>query len=153
MKFAITTYSLSGLRKNGEVSEKELIPIAKELGFSGIEFAEIHAPEGTDKAEYAKSLREECERVGIEPIQYSIGADFLYGSDGDLDKEIERLKKEVDIASLLGVSGMRHDATGGYRDQEKKYKEIIWRFWTKYKEIIERMRDIHSILPRLCPPM
>ena len=89
MKFAVSTYSLSSLVGKGEATEKELIKIAAELGFDGIEFAEIHAPEGTSKLSYAKELREECEKQGIESVQYSVGADFIYGSDGDFSEEID----------------------------------------------------------------
>ncbi|MBO7179325.1 MAG: sugar phosphate isomerase/epimerase [Clostridia bacterium] len=122
MKFSVSTYSLSGLVGKNGVTEKDLIKIAKEIGFEGIEFAEIHTPEGQDKKEYAKELNEECKKVGIIPVQYSIGADFIYGSDGDIEKEIDRLKYEVDVAEALGVSGMRHDGTGGFRDEDKKTK-------------------------------
>ena len=122
MKFSVSTYSLSGLLENGNTTEKDLIKIAKEIGFDGIEFAEIRTPEGMDKIEYAKELKAECEKVGITPVQYSIGADFIYGSDSDIEKEIERLKYEVDVAAALGVSGMRHDCTGGFRDDEAKTK-------------------------------
>ena len=140
MKFAVSSYSLSSLVSKGEATEKELISIAKELGFDGIEFAEIHTPDGISKIEYAKELKAECEKVGIIPVQYSVGADFLYGSDGDLQKEIERLKGEVDIAEALGVQGMRHDATGGYRDEEKKYKgfeQALPRIVEGYKAVTE----------------
>ena len=140
MKFAVSSYSLSSLVSKGEKTEKELIPLAKEIGFDGIEFAEIHTPEGKDKSEYAKELKEECDRVGIEPVQYSVGADFIYGSDGDLEKEIDRLKKEVDIAVLLGVKGMRHDATGGYKDEERKYKgfpQALPRITEGYRAVTE----------------
>ena len=92
MKFSVSTYSLSGLVGGNGVTEKDLIKIAKEIGFEGIEFAEIHTPENQDKIEYAKELNEECKKHGIIPVQYSIGADFIYGSDGDIQKEIDRLK-------------------------------------------------------------
>lgn len=122
MKFAICSYSLFSLVKKGEKTEKELLSLAKELGFEAFEFSEIHTPDGTDKIEYAKELKKESQRVGIPIVQYSIGADFIYGSEGDLQKEIERLKYEVDVAEALGVSGMRHDTTGGYRcDDALKY--------------------------------
>lgn len=140
MKFALTTYSLSQLRRNNGVSETELVSIAKELGFDGIEFAEINPAEGQDKIEYAKTLKAECEKVGITPTQYSIGADFINGSDGDLEKEIERLKYEVDVAVALGVSGMRHDATGGFKGEERKYKgfdEALPRIVKGYKAVTE----------------
>ena len=140
MKFAVSSYSLSSLVNKGLKTEKELISLAKELGFDGIEFAEIHTPEGKTKEEYAKELRTECEKQGVEAGQYSVGADFIYGSDGDLEKEIERLKGEVLIASALGVKGMRHDATGGYRDEDKKYngfEQALPRIVKGYREITE----------------
>ena len=122
MKFAICSYSLSSLVNNGRATEKELISIAKDMGFDAFEFSEINTPDGMTKEEYARELKAEADRVGIPIVQYSIGADFLYGSDGDLEKEIDRLKKEVDIATILGVDGMRHDTTGGYKDEDaEKY--------------------------------
>jgi sugar phosphate isomerase/epimerase len=60
MKFSISTYSLSGLVGENGVTEKDLIKIAKEIGFEGIEFAEIHTPENKDKIEDTKELNEEC---------------------------------------------------------------------------------------------
>lgn len=122
MKFAVCSYSYSSLVNKGEKTEKELLSLAKEMGFEGFEFSEINTPDGTDKLEYAKELRLEAERVGIPIVQYSVGADFLYGSEGDLDKEIEKLKYEVDVAAELGVKGMRHDTTGGYKGEDaEKY--------------------------------
>lgn len=138
MKFAISSYSLSQLVSKGLKTELELITTAKELGFDGIEFAEIHTPDGEDKTEYAKRLKAECDRVGIESVQYSVGADFIYGSDGDLSSEITRLKKEVDVACALGVKGMRHDATGGYKGEEKKYKG----FYNALSRIVEGYRTV-----------
>ncbi len=119
MKFSVSTYSLSGLVDKNGVTEKDLIKIAKEIGFDGIEFAEIHTPDGKDKIEYAKELNEECKKVGITPVQYSIGADFL---NNDIEKEIERLKYEVDVACALGVTGMRHDGTSGFQGEDRKTK-------------------------------
>ncbi len=122
MRFSVSTYSLSGLVGKNGVTEKDLIKIAKDIGFEGIEFAEIHTPENQNKIEYAKELNEECKKHGIIPVQYSIGADFIYGSGSDIEKEIDRLKYEVDVAAALGVTGMRHDCTGGFRDEDAKTK-------------------------------
>ena len=43
-----------------------------------------------------------------------MSCDFITGSDGDLDKEIARVKDYVDIAHVLGVTRIRHDAAIGY---------------------------------------
>ncbi len=114
MKYSVSSYSYSQLRNSGAYSEIELIALAKEMGFDGIEFAEIHAPEGKDKAEYAAELKAEADRVGIEIVCYCIGADFLKN-----ENQVEDLKKEVDIAATLGVKVMRHDATSGFKDGER----------------------------------
>lgn len=119
MKFSVSTYSFSQLTRSGEKTEKELISLAKEMDFEGIEFAEISTPKGMEKAQYAAVLREECERAGITPVNYTIGANFLYPASGTLDSEVERLQKELDIAKILGVSGMRHDATGGWKKEDR----------------------------------
>jgi len=116
MKFSVSSYSYSQLTSSGKYTEKGLIALAKEMGFDGIEFAEIHAPEGTDKKEYAKALKAEAEKHEIEIAAYCIGANLIY----DTEKEIERLKGEIDVCEALGCKVMRHDATGGYSKEDKK---------------------------------
>lgn len=116
MKYSVSSYSYSKLTASGEYTEKGLIALAKEMGFDGIEFAEIHAPEGTDKKEYALSLKKEAEKHEIEIVAYCIGANLLY----DTEKEIERLKYEIDVCEALGCPVMRHDASGGYNEEDKK---------------------------------
>ena len=58
-----------------------------------------------------EELKAEADAVGIKIANYTIGADFVHGSNGDIEAEIERLKGEVDIAAILGAPGMRHDIT------------------------------------------
>ena len=71
-------------------------------------------PEGKTLPDFAAALREEAARVGIEIANYTIGADFLKGSGGDLQAEIARVKGEVDVAQILGSPGIRHDASSGW---------------------------------------
>ena len=101
MKFSVSSYSYSGLTSTGKKTEAALIALAAEMGFDGIEFAEIHPPAGMDKTAYAASLRAEAQRVGIPIVAYCIGANLL----GDTDAEIERLKAEVDIAAAQRRQG------------------------------------------------
>lgn len=114
MKIGISSYSFSRLVRTGEMEQIAVIAKAKEIGFDVIEFSAISVPEGKSLPGFASELREEASRVGMEIVNYTIGADFLKGSEGDLDTEIARVKSEVDIAEILGVPGMRHDATGGW---------------------------------------
>lgn len=118
MKISVTSYSFSQLTGSGKLKEIELIKKAKEMGFEGIEFAEIHTPDGMDKKEYAAMLNAECKKQGIECVSYTIGANFL---SGDLQGEIERLKGEVDVCEALGAKLMRHDAAWGYGEDKKHF--------------------------------
>jgi sugar phosphate isomerase/epimerase len=113
MIIGVSSYSFSRLVRNGQMKQIDVIAKAKEMGFDAIEFSTIALPEGKSLPVFAAELRAEAERVGIPIVNYTIGADFLNGSGGDLQKEIERVKGEVDIAEILGAPGMRHDCSNG----------------------------------------
>ena len=114
MKIGVSSYSYIRLVTSGQMEQKAIIAKTKEIGFDVIEFSKIVVPEGKTLPDYAAELKDEAERVGIAIVNYTIGADFLKGSNGDLQAEIERVKGEVDIAAILGVPGMRHDASSGW---------------------------------------
>lgn len=115
MKIGVSTYSFSHLINKGQMTQFETIAKAAEMGFSFVEFVGLNVPDGEDIFAYAARCRAECARVGLEVGNYTIGADFLNGSNGDLDAEIKRLYGEVDVAAALGAPGMRHDVTSGRR--------------------------------------
>jgi len=114
MKIGVSSYSYIRLVTSGQMEQKAIIAKTKEIGFDVIEFSKIVVPEGKTLPDYAAELKDEADRVGIAIVNYTIGADFLKGSNGDLQAEIERVKGEVDIAAILGVPGMRHDASSGW---------------------------------------
>jgi sugar phosphate isomerase/epimerase len=115
MKIGVSSYSFSKLVSDGHMTQIEVVKKAKEMGFKVMEFSGLTVPEGESKEDFAKRMREECDRVGIEMGNYTIGADFINGSEGNFEAEVERLKGEVKIAGILGATGIRHDATTGYK--------------------------------------
>lgn len=124
MKTAISSYSFAYLINHCGETQLSVIKKAKELGFDAIEFTDLCPPENVTQKEYAKMIKEEAERVGIEISCYSVSADLLSGSDGDLEKEIEKVKEKVDIAAELGVTLMRYDATFNFHG-ERGYRGFI----------------------------
>lgn len=120
MKTCVSSYSFSSYSDKTGATQKDLILKAKELGFDAIEFIDLSPENGLTQLQYAEVLREESEKIGLPIANYTIGADFL--NCEDFDKEVERLFAQVDIAKVLGVKGMRHDATVGYKSDEKAYK-------------------------------
>lgn len=113
MKISVSSYSFNRYLVSNEMTQMDCVLKAKELGFDAIEFVDILAPDGITKEEYAKALRDQCLKANLPVSCFTFGADFLKGSAGNTKAEIERVKKMVDIAEILGVKFLRHDATTG----------------------------------------
>lgn len=122
MKVSVSSYSFSKLMNQGILNQFSCIEKAKEIGFDGIEFVNIMPHDGSTTEEYAVKLKEECKRIGITITNYTFGADFINGSNGDVIEEIQRVKEQIDIADILGAYSVRHDATIGYSKKEKKHQ-------------------------------
>ncbi|MZQ84160.1 TIM barrel protein [Paenibacillus sp. 5J-6] len=108
MKLGVSTYSLFQALKSGEM---DIMAVIDWIADQGGEHVEI-VPLGYDlpgNFELADRIREKAESRGIEISNYAIGANFLTDSEEAYQKEIERVKGEVDLAARLGVKKMRHD--------------------------------------------
>lgn len=119
MKFSVSSYSFQKLLNSGEHTQLSIIRLAKEIGFDAIEFTDLEPQDSMSESEWARALAEECQKQGMPVSNYTICANLLCD---DFDKEVERLKSHVDIAVILGAKSMRHDATHGFGDKDKKYK-------------------------------
>ena len=111
MQIGVSSYSYS----QSKLDIFQIITKAKEMGFDVIEFAGFpNLPEGETALSFAPRVREACDKAGLKVANYTIWADFINGSNGDLKAEIERVKDEVRVAEILGAPGMRHDSTWGW---------------------------------------
>jgi sugar phosphate isomerase/epimerase len=124
MKIGVSSYSFSRIVNSGAMKQIDVIAEAKKIGFDVLEFSKISVPEGKTLPNFAAELREEADKVGIDIENYTIGADFLRGSNGDIEAEIARVQAEVDVAGILGVPGMRHDASSGWPEDHKGPKSF-----------------------------
>ena len=122
MKTAVSSYSFSRLLQAGAMTQLDCVQKAAEMGFDAIEFVDILPHDGSAPEEYAGRLGEACKRAGLAVSNYTVGADFLTGSAGDLQAEVKRVCGQVDLAACLGAASMRHDATGGYPPAGRSWK-------------------------------
>lgn len=120
MRLCVSTYSFQSLIGRGVLSQFDCIQKAKELGFDAIEFSGLQPQDDSSPLEYAGALYAQCEKVGLPVSNYAVSADFLTGSEGDLEAEIERVKGEIEIAHALGAVSLRHDASWGYPPQSRQ---------------------------------
>ena len=109
----ITVSSISLKTWIAENSQLAAIQKVKELGSDSIAFSSIIPHDGSTEAQYSEKLRLECEKQNMTISDYVFSADFIDGSDGDTNREIARIKQQIDIAEILGVKIIRHDACYG----------------------------------------
>jgi len=120
MQIGVSSYSYEQLRQKGTFSYFDVIDHAAKTGYSHLEFTELRPKEGEDVIELANSLREHAKEKNIRISAHMVAADFL-----DNNEEPARVKKCVDIASALGATMMRHDATWGGKGKQIGYREAI----------------------------
>ena len=110
MMIGVSSYSYSRLVNSGAMKQIDVIAKAKEMGFDGIEFAEITPHDGSTKEEYARKLKAEADRLDFPIASFVFGADLINGTDGRTpEHEVEYVKSMVDIGVNLGVPVIRHD--------------------------------------------
>ncbi|MGI5869678.1 MAG: sugar phosphate isomerase/epimerase family protein [Kiritimatiellia bacterium] len=114
MKIGVSSYSFSRLVNSGRMTQLDVVAKTREMGLDFIEFAGLSVPDGETLETFAPKVREACAAADLPILNYTIGADFINGSGGDWEAEVERLKGELNVAKVLGATGMRHDATRGF---------------------------------------
>lgn len=107
MKISVSSYSFSQYIRAGKMTQLDAVARAAELGFDGIEFTDLISSKATldEQLEYARKIKSEAEKHGVEVVAYLVGAD-LYGGG---DAEVERLCGQLRVAKELGAPMMRHD--------------------------------------------
>ena len=136
MKIGVSSYSFSKYIKEHKCSYTEVCDIAKRLGYDGIEFIGL-VNEGWglvgDPIEMAKEIKEHCEKIGLEIVAYTVGANLV--GDG-ADQVVENLKECVRIAAALGAPVMRHDVCYKLRDSH------LYTWEDAIEEMVPRIREV-----------
>ena len=126
MKSCISTYSFHQLYATG-FTRFDAIDKTKEFGCEGVELFLLpyDAPEGSTLREYALRLTEHAHKVGLEVPIYTTGADLFVREP---EREIEQLKKHIDIAAECGIPLLRHDIANCFYpgfEGTKTYHSVI----------------------------
>ena len=109
MKIAVSSYSFSQAMADGRMNILDVIPRAKAMGYEGVEIVR-GSQSDEEMAALARLLAVQSRAYDLPIIAYMVGSDFLKNG---VDAEAERLRREAEIAALLGAPRMRHDATQG----------------------------------------
>ncbi len=134
MKLGVSSYSFSKLLKK-DLDYIAVCDMAREIGFSGIEFTTLNERyhKEIDVFDEARKIRQHCEKIGLEIIAYTVGANLV---GKNVSEEVEKLRNHIDVAKELGAPLVRHDVC--YLPPEKRdtpYREIIEKIAPEIKKI------------------
>ena len=118
IKIGFTSYSFSQALKSGEMDIAQVIRFAAGLG---AEHMEISPGSLEMNPETVAKIVAAAKEVNIPISSYTIGANFVQENAAAVKAEIERIKKQVEVAAALGVTRMRHDC--GWRPKEESCYE------------------------------
>lgn len=109
MKISVSSYSFAQYVRDGRLTQLTSIDKAREIGLEAIEFIDIDGKTLDEQKENAKKLSDRAKELGMTINAYTIGANLYHENDEDNQKEVDRLKNQLDVAAILGAKVMRHD--------------------------------------------
>lgn len=130
MKVSVSSYSFRKYQEQTKCDDFAICDLAKEIGFEGIEFVGLCCE---DHVKHATELREYCKKIDLPIVAYTVGADLL---NGDVDKQVEDLCHQVDIAAALGAPLMRHDVCYSLK------KEPLYNWQKAVTDMAPRIRKV-----------
>jgi sugar phosphate isomerase/epimerase len=126
MKLGVSSYSFRKYILSEKCDYLKICDLAKEIGFDGIEFINLDEREfgiTTDCLATAKEIRAHCEKIGLEIIAYTVGANLLAD---DIDAMVKYLFDCIDVTEALGAKVMRHDVCSALpKNHLYNYKDAI----------------------------
>lgn len=127
MYTSVSSYSFSGYIRTGKMSQFDTVAKAAELGFSAMEFIDLDTPAGTSEESFAAKIADEAKRCNIKITAYTVSACMIKNTSAETAAEIERVKRKIDVAKILGAPLLRHDAyfaQNKYRSFELSLPEL-----------------------------
>ena len=116
MKIGVSSYSFDRYLCENKCGYREIVRLAKEIGFTGIEFVDLINPAwgiAGDETEIAREVKAIADEYSLAIPAYTVSADFL---SSDPEAEVERVCRKVDVAKELGAPLIRFDASFHLRD-------------------------------------
>lgn len=110
MKTCISTYSFARLIGSGAMDHFDVLDKIHEMG---VPAAELVLDDNTSSSplEFACRLADHARKLGLDVPIYTTGANFCCP---DVEAEIRRVERHIDIAAEAGIPLLRHDITPGF---------------------------------------
>ncbi|WP_028553038.1 sugar phosphate isomerase/epimerase family protein [Paenibacillus sp. UNC451MF] len=136
MKLGLSSYSLVRAIRSQELDILGAIDWIAENGGEHVEIVPIGF-NLTENPELIDAIRNKAAAVGIDVSNYAIGANFITETEKQYENEIERVKREVDIAHRLGVKRMRHDVASRKDTSMIRFQEDLEKLASACRQVAD----------------
>ena len=109
MKISVTSYSFQQYLNAGKIDHLGMIDKAREIGIDAMEYTPLPGETFEERCELARKIREKADSIGMPIASYTVAADLYKGSPEADAAEVERIKRQLDVAKILGAPVLRHD--------------------------------------------
>ena len=124
MKPAVSLYSYWGWMKKNGASVAACVDKSAEAGVKGVDIVPTDCGDQKKNLAFAADIGARIRAAGMSAVCYCTGSDFVNAFGGDVKKEADRVKREVDLAAAYGCPIMRHDASWGYPNEVKTKRGV-----------------------------
>lgn len=136
MKIGASTYCLAKAINRKEMDVLDVIQWIKDQGGEHVEIVPIgynllETPDLIDQ------IVEKAAELDLDISNYAVGANFVTDNEEGFRKQIDQVKKHVDIARRLGVKLMRHDVAS-----RPKPETSIQQFESDLPKLVEACQEI-----------
>jgi sugar phosphate isomerase/epimerase len=145
VKLGVSSYCLDSLIRKGELTLRAAIDWAASQGAQIMELVpfafKFEDADGSIDYESIKSARRFASDAGVELANYSVLADLCKDDPADLEAEITRVMKHIDIAAELGTPRMRHDVSAFRRPRGRNGIDEFDRLLPQMTDAAGRLAD------------
>lgn len=110
MKISVSSYSFAQYHRAGKLDYITTMEKAHEMGFEAIEYIDLPGGSHEKECELAAVLRARADELGMDINAHTVSANLYQGSEEADKYEVERIKRKLDVAAILGAKVLRHDA-------------------------------------------
>ena len=110
MKISVSSYSFAQYHRAGKLDYITTMEKAHEMGFEAIEYIDLPGGSHEKECELAAKLRARADELGMDINAHTVSANLYQGSEEAAKCEVERIKRKLDVAAILGAKVLRHDA-------------------------------------------
>lgn len=107
MKLGMCSYNFVGLLSSGRLTVEEMFRMLRDWGCDHIEISDFTLP--VYEGDMPKRLKEYSEAYGIEIAGLNFGSDIAHYQGDEYERELEKLRKKLDVANEIGATGSRID--------------------------------------------